>query len=98
GATVLLNKLYIIGGQPGEEAELRTGRLYGEVYDPNTETWQVLNLPFSEEDEWWQPGVTHVETRIYAQGGRQGETLLDSNLVYAPFVYQTFIPAASSEE
>lgn len=98
GATVLLNKLYVVGGQPGDAAELRAGQLYGEVYDPNTGTWQVLNLPFSGEEEWWQPGVVHVETRIYAQGGRQGETLLDANLVYAPFVYQTFIPAASSEE
>jgi DNA-binding CsgD family transcriptional regulator/N-acetylneuraminic acid mutarotase len=98
GATVLLNKLYIIGGQPGAGTALQAGGLYGEVYDPNTETWQVLNLPFSEGNDWWQPGVTHVETRIYAQGGRQGETLLDDNLVYAPFVYQTFIPAASSEE
>jgi N-acetylneuraminic acid mutarotase len=100
GATVLLNKLYVIGGQPGAESDLRSGGggLYGEVYDPDSETWQVLNLPLAGATEWWQPGVTHVETRIYAQGGRQGETVLDDNLVYSPFVYQTFIPAASSDD
>jgi DNA-binding CsgD family transcriptional regulator/N-acetylneuraminic acid mutarotase len=100
GATVLHNRLYVIGGQPGAESDgdVRAAGLYGEIYDPNTETWQVLNLPLAGGSEWWQPGVTHVETRIYAQGGRQGETLLDDNLVYSPFVFQTFIPAASSDD
>jgi DNA-binding CsgD family transcriptional regulator/N-acetylneuraminic acid mutarotase len=98
GATVLLNKLYVIGGEPGAAAAEEAAAFYGEIFDPNTQTWQVLNLPLPNATEWWQPGVTQVETRIYAQGGRVGETLLADNFVYAPFVYQTFIPAASSDE
>lgn len=92
GATVLLNKLYLIGGaptaDPGEP-------IYGEVYDPNSRAWTILNMP-PDAVTWTEPGVTHVETRIYALGGRKGDTLSDSTLVYAPLVFQTFIPAAPS--
>lgn len=87
GATVLLNKLYLIGGAAD----------YGEVYDPNSRTWAVLNLPPGSE-AWTQPGVVHVENRIFVQGGRRGEALSDGNFVYAPFVFQTYIPAASSDD
>ncbi len=90
GSTVLLNKLYVIGGTAGEDAG------YGEVYDPNTRTWTVLNAPPDMLD-WRTPGVTHVETRIYAVGGRRGEALSDANLVYSPLTYQTYIPAAPSD-
>lgn len=92
GATVLLNKLYVIGGMNGAG-----GISYSEVYDPTSETWQVVNTPvFEEVDQWPSVGVTHVETRIYALGGMNGDEFLEENLVYAPLVYQTFIPAASS--
>lgn len=90
GSTVLLNKLYVIGGTTGNTAG------HGEVYDPNTRTWTVLNAPPGVV-AWGAPGVTHVETRIYAVGGRQDGTLSDANLVYSPFTYQTYIPAAPSE-
>jgi DNA-binding CsgD family transcriptional regulator len=90
GSTVLLNKLYVIGGTTGNTAG------HGEVYDPNTRTWTVLNAPPGVL-AWGAPGVTHVETRIYAVGGRQDGTLSDATLVYSPFTYQTYIPAAPSE-
>jgi DNA-binding CsgD family transcriptional regulator len=90
GSTVLLNKLYIIGGTTGDTAG------HGEVYDPNTRTWTVLNAPPGVV-AWGAPGVTHVETRIYAVGGRQDGTLSDATLVYSPFTYQTYIPAAPSD-
>jgi len=90
GATVLLNKLYVIGGTAADEAT------YGEVYDPNTRTWTVLNAP-PDTFNWRAPGVTHVETRIYAVGGRRGELLSDATLVYSPLTYQTYIPAAPSD-
>lgn len=90
GATVLLNKLYVIGGT----ADPATG--HGEVYDPNARTWTVLNNP-PGISEWSDPGVAHVETRIYVLGGRVNEALSDDNLVYSPLVYQTFIPAAPSD-
>ena len=90
GSTVLLNKLYVIGGTADGAAG------HGEVYDPNTRTWTVLNAPPGVA-AWGAPGVTHVETRIYAVGGRNGDTLSDATLVYSPFTYQTYIPAAPSE-
>jgi DNA-binding CsgD family transcriptional regulator/N-acetylneuraminic acid mutarotase len=89
-ATVMLNKLYVFGGTGGDPAAS-----YGEVYDPNSRTWQVLNVP-GQLAAWAQPGVARVENRIFALGGRVAETLSDENLIYAPFVYQSYIPAASS--
>lgn len=90
GATVLLNKLYVIGGTLGDEPG------NGEVYDPNSRAWTVLNAP-PDITAWSAPGVTHVETRIYALGGRRGDALSDATLVYAPLAFQTFIPAAPSD-
>lgn len=91
GATVLLNKLYVIGGtMAGDPAAA-----HSEVYDPNSRTWTVLTMPPGVV-EWTEPGVTHVETRIYAVGGRQDNALSDRTIVFSPFVYQTFIPAAPS--
>lgn len=92
GATVLLNKLYVIGGS----SEVEPGSVHGELFDPNTAAWTVLSLP-QEAVPWLQPGVTHIENRIYAMGGQQANGLSDANLVYSPFIYQTFIPAAPSD-
>ena len=93
GSAVILNKLYIIGGGLDDKSELA----FSEVYDPATETWQVVNTPVLQENlRWPGTGVGQVETRIYALGGRSREGFMDDTLVYAPLVYQTFIPAASS--
>lgn len=92
GATVLLNKLYVIGGTD----DVAPGSAHGELYDPNSGAWTVLNLP-PGVTPWLQPGVAHVENRIFATGGEQGGVLSDANLVFSPFVYQTFIPAAPSD-
>lgn len=91
GATVLLNKLYIIGGTMAGDPDAA----HSEVYDPNSQTWTVLAMPPGVA-KWTEPGVTHVETRIYALGGRQDDQLSDRTIVFSPFVYQTFIPAAPS--
>ena len=91
GATVLLNKLYIIGGTTAGDP----AAAHSEVYDPNSRTWTVLTMPPGVA-EWTEPGVAHVETRIYAVGGRQDDVLSDRTIVFSPFVYQTFIPAAPS--
>jgi N-acetylneuraminic acid mutarotase len=93
GAAVVLNKLYVIGGGLNANSDVT----FSEVYDPNSETWQVVNTPMlSETPSWAHPGVANVEVRIYAMGGRRGETLSSGNYVFAPAVYKTFIPAASS--
>ena len=77
---------------PAENAEPP----HGEIYDPNSRTWTVLNAP-PGVTSWSEPGVAHVETRIYALGGRVDDALSDGTLIYAPLVYQTFIPAAPSD-
>ena len=93
-AAVLLNKLYVIGGEANGEVDVT----FSEVYDPNTGTWQLVNTPMLEETPAWAHlGVAQVETRIYALGGHRGGEPVADNFVYAPFVYQTFIPAASTD-
>ncbi len=93
GSAVILNKLFVIGGGLNSENEVS----FSEVYDPANEIWQVVNTPTLKDNSRWPgAGVGHVETRIYAFGGRSGDTLMDDTLIYAPPVYQTFIPAASS--
>lgn len=97
GATVLLNKLYVIGGAAAHDPTVENALpVHGEIYDPNSRAWTVLNPPPGVAS-WSEPGVAHVETRIYALGGRLGQTLSDATLIYAPLVYQTFIPAAPSD-
>lgn len=93
GSAVILNKLYVIGGGLDIENEIS----FSEVYDPANETWQVVNTPILKDNlRWPGAGIGQVETRIYALGGRNGDTYMDDTLVYAPLIYQTFIPAASS--
>jgi DNA-binding CsgD family transcriptional regulator/N-acetylneuraminic acid mutarotase len=92
GAAVLFNKLYIIGGA-NDAGDIS----FSEYYDPNTATWQVVNTPMLEDaPQWANLGVTNVETRIYALGGRRNGELQTAVFVYSPVVYQTFIPAASA--
>ncbi len=94
GSAVLLNKLYVIGGTAAE-GEIT----YSEMFDPDSETWQVINTPMLVESAAWpHPGIGQIETRIYALGGRDGENFLDETYVFAPLVYQTYIPAASSAD
>ncbi len=94
GGTVLLNKLYVIGGGTQPDAAVP----FSEVYNPNNQTWQVVNTPtLNSGSNWPHVGVNHIETRIYVLGGRQGDEFSAENLVFVP-VYQTFIPAAKSND
>ncbi len=92
GAAVVLNKLYVIGGD--------TAANYGELYDPKTDVWQIINMPMLDEGNrgdagWPLLGVANVEARIYVLGGRlDGEQPSAAAFVYAPLVYQSFIPVA----
>lgn len=88
-ATVLLNQLYVIGGGMMAGSEVT----FSEEYNPFNQTWSVVNTPMLEETaNWPQLGVTHVETRIYALGGRlAGQPSADTYVLQT--VFQTFIPA-----
>lgn len=89
GAVVLLNKLYVLGGglSPG------SGILFGEEFNPATQTWHMIETPMIQEaGNWFAPGISNVETRIYAFGGRRGEALLADTYVLRA-VFQTFLPA-----
>jgi len=93
GAAALLNKLYVIGGDLNETDDVT----YSELYDPASQKWQVVNTPpLVEESTWSGLGVTNVETRVYVLGGRRNGFPSNDTLVYSPFVYQTFIPAAAA--
>ena len=93
GTAVLLNKLYVIGGGGGGQVT------FSEFYDPNSQTWQIVDTPMlTAVPDWMGAGVINVESRIYAFGGKQGQTFIDGNYIYRPLVYQTFIPAASTGE
>jgi len=92
GAAIVLNKIYVLGGDEPTGTELP----FSEFFDPSSQTWQVVNTPMQEDAaSWANLGVTNVETKIFALGGRMGDSLSDGNYIYSPFVYQTFIPAAS---
>jgi len=90
-AAVMRNRLYVIGG--GQNGSTIT---YSEMYDPSNNRWQVVNTPaLQNATSWADLGVAVVESRLYALGGRlDGEPSADT-YVYAPFIFQTFIPAAS---
>jgi hypothetical protein len=90
GAAVLLNKLYIFGGQQaGEEG-------FSEFLDTEEGSWSPIDSPMlADIPQWAHMGVVNVETRIYVAGGRQGDELLDQTYVYTPMFYQFFIPTAS---
>lgn len=90
-AAVVLNKLYVIGGG------LHGDVTFSEVYDAESGSWMEVTTPMlAEAPIWPHLGVTNVETRIYALGGLRDGSPSGDVYVYAPLVYQFFIPAASS--
>ena len=93
GGTAVLNKLYIIGGETEEDGH----PAFAEQYDPNTDTWQIVNIPAETNGIGLRGnGVIHVETKIYSIGGQHGNSIITDTLIYTPIVYQTFIPAAAA--
>jgi len=90
-AAVVLNKLYVIGG--GLHGDVS----FSEAYDAENGNWMEVATPMlSVAPVWPHLGVTNVETRIYALGGMRDGSPSADVYVYAPLVYQFFIPAASS--
>ena len=92
---VVLGKLYVLGGTHPTT--------YGELYDPQKEEWQIINIPTpitAESNEQERIGgqgavLVTVEARLYWLGGENVEGMASAaNLIYAPPVYQTFLPAA----
>lgn len=95
GTAVIINKLYTIGG--GMDAN--NNITYSEVYDPSVDEWSLINTPILDNNpQWTHLSVSSVENRIYTLGGiRTDQQATNDNFAYAPLVYQTFIPAASSD-
>lgn len=91
GAAALVNKLYVVGGTVTAEGLTTTS----EVYDPQSQQWQIVNTPMQNAGKWTHPGVTRVETRIYAVGGEYNDRFVNNSYIYAPLAYRTFLPAAS---
>lgn len=90
---VVLDHLYVFGGSAGSDGA------YSEFFNSSDNVWQVINTPMlSESASWTSMGTAAIETRIYAMGGRINGALSDQNYVYAPQVYQFFIPATSLSE
>jgi DNA-binding CsgD family transcriptional regulator len=90
-AAVLRNRLYVIGGEQNDGTIA-----YSELYDPNSNNWQVVNTPpLANAASWSNLGVAAVESSLYALGGRLDGQPSAETYVYAPFVFQTFLPAAS---
>ncbi|MFN2188530.1 MAG: kelch repeat-containing protein [Candidatus Promineifilaceae bacterium] len=93
GAAVLGNdRLYVFGG--GTDS----GIDFGEVYSVKDAAWSEFEMPMLVDAEPWRGlGVTNVETRIYAIGGRQGGEILADSYIFAPFIHQTFLPAVGGD-
>jgi len=96
GAAVIANHmLYIIGGV-SSAGTVPTS--LAEVFNLREENWQQVDLPMLDDSNAWQQlGVTSIETRLYALGGRQGDKFLTVNYIYTPFVHKTFLPALTSD-
>ncbi|GMQ78165.1 MAG: hypothetical protein BMS9Abin02_0664 [Anaerolineae bacterium] len=93
GAAILGNKLiYVLGGG------LDSSVVNGEVYDVENDSWQTVVMPMLKDNlSWTDLGVTSVEARIYALGGRQNGELVDFNYIYAPLIHRTFLPAVGDD-
>jgi DNA-binding CsgD family transcriptional regulator len=93
GAAVLgNNRLFVIGGG------IEGGVPFGEVLDIRTDSWQEIELPMLQNATSWHGlGVTNVETRIFALGGRQDEKILQDSFIFTPFIHQTFLPAVGGD-
>jgi hypothetical protein len=93
GAAVLGNRLlYVLGGATGGELP------GGEVLDAYGNSWQPVEMPVLDgASSWHGLGVTNVESRIYAQGGRQDSIILADNYVFAPFIHRTYLPTVGDD-
>ncbi len=88
GSAVAGNKLYVIGGGLNGRKPIASS----ESFNPNSETWQLIEMPMlTDEGHWYGLGVASVETQIFIQGGQLNEELVDKNYILNA-VYQTFIP------
>lgn len=92
GGASVVNKLFVLGGNNDGEPVT-----YSELFDPTNNRWNIVNTPVLAGGAWTDLGVTNVETRIFAVGGRQNEQMLADNYLFAPPVYQLFLPAAPRE-
>ena len=92
-AAVVVNQLYVFGGGLDHEVT------FAEAFDPNTQTWQVINMSMmTNRSSWVHFALTSIETKVYLVGGRDGTTFFPNTFIYERFPFRSFIPAASSNE
>jgi hypothetical protein len=90
-AVTLFNRLYVLGGGLNHE-----NATYGEMFNPDTGTWQLINVPSTvQQSAWTDLGLSVVERLVYATGGREDERARNTNLVYVPLPFRSFIPSVS---
>ncbi len=87
GLASLGGRLFAIGGG-GWSSYLG----FNEQYLPGQDAWSVVDTPLM--NEWRSPGVTVVDSTIYAVGGYSGG-YLGLNQAYEALPYRVFIPLSS---
>ncbi|MBN1878278.1 MAG: helix-turn-helix domain-containing protein [Anaerolineae bacterium] len=79
-------KLYAIGGGWNEYNYLS----FNERYDPNKDTWSVIDTPLV--GEWRNLGMVFWDTSLYVIGGRSGDEYLNRSYVYEILPFKLTIP------
>lgn len=90
GAVAIVNKLYVLGGH-----ETDNPTTFGEFFNPDTNEWRNSeSVEFLENSTLAATAVTHVETGIFVMGGQGAAGKMAGSYLYAPLVYNTYLPAA----
>ena len=89
GLAAVGGQLYAIGGG-GWSSYLG----FNERYNPQQDTWHAVKTPLIEE--WRSPGVTTLDTSIYAVGG-WSQDFLSLNQAFSPLPFRIFIPVSQQQ-
>lgn len=92
-SAVIFNEIYVVGGETGAD--------FGELYNPESDTWEQIDQPMVEEldsHDWTNSAVSTVDSnKMYVLGGEFNGTLSTDAYFYSPLPYQSFIPSATNE-
>ena len=58
----------------------------------------MINVPPDvQQAAWTGLGLSIIERRVYATGGRENGEARRENLIYVPLPFRTFIPSVSDD-